>query len=60
LLPFREALRSLAHAHGCPITVVVVTPPFPSAGTGPLRVVRVGEHPGGVTLCGAYEGYVRL
>jgi len=60
LLPFREALRSLAQTRGRRIAVVVITPPFPSAGTGPLRVVRVGEHADVVTLTAAYEGYARL
>jgi hypothetical protein len=60
LLPFREALRSVAQTRGISITIVVVAPPYPSAGTGPMRVVRVGRSTDVVALTASYEGYVRL
>jgi hypothetical protein len=60
LLPFREALLSVARVRDRRITIVVIAPPYPSAGTGSMRVVRVGERPDGVTLSASYEGYIRL
>ena len=59
LLPLRQALAALASA-AATLTVDVIAPPYPSAGVGTLRLVRVTELPGSVALTAAYEGYRRL
>jgi hypothetical protein len=42
------------------VTVHIVAPPFPCAGTGVLRVVRASRADDRMALDAAYEGYVRL
>ena len=37
----------------------VLVPPCPAFGAGELRVLRVREHPGGVSLLAGYERYER-
>ena len=58
LRPLRAV--SSAAAFGGTLTIEVIAPPYPCAGVGMLRVVRVVEAEGGVALAAAYEGYERL
>jgi hypothetical protein len=37
----------------------VLAPPFPAFGVGELRVLRVREHAGGISLLAGYERYER-
>jgi hypothetical protein len=37
----------------------VLAPPFPAFGVGELRVLRVREHAGGVSVLAGYERYER-
>jgi hypothetical protein len=41
------------------IEFCLLKPPFPALGVGELRVLRVREHAGGVSLLAGYERYER-
>jgi len=56
-MPLRDALERLAGSH---VTVDVLVPPYPCAGTGALRVLRASHANASVALLTAYEGYERL
>jgi hypothetical protein len=61
LLPLRQVLcGDRAWAAGADVTVEVVSPPYPCAGTGELRVIRFLLEAGAYALTAAYEGYDRL
>ena len=57
LLPYSRALEELA---GRDVRVTLVTPPYPCMGVGELRVVRVHDDGGTVTLDLSYESFERL
>lgn len=42
------------------ITLDVISPPYPCAGTGALRAVRITHVDGDWAITGAYDGYQRL
>ena len=42
------------------ITLDVISPPYPCAGTGKLRAVRIGHVDGKWAITAAYDGYQRL
>jgi hypothetical protein len=57
LLPYARALEQLG---GSDVRIAMVTPPYPCAGVGELRVVRVSETDGSVRLDLSYDHYERL
>jgi hypothetical protein len=60
-MPLGDALEACrCRASERKITLEVVTPPYPCAGTGAIRVVRATEQPSAIALVAAYEGFDRL
>jgi len=61
LLPWCRARAALGDR---PLRFRVLVPPYPAAGVGMLRALRVsalsGEHDGAWELLAGYEGYERL
>ncbi len=61
MLPWRRALAKLGDR---PVRFRVLAPPFPAAGVGVLRALRVGAlegaHDGAWELLAGYDGYQRL
>jgi hypothetical protein len=61
LTPLRDALFGGAlELHERRVTVDILAPRFPSAGTGTLRVVRALDAGVEVSIVAAYEDYVKL
>ncbi|HXW76224.1 MAG TPA: hypothetical protein VEJ20_02320 [Candidatus Eremiobacteraceae bacterium] len=64
LRPLRDVLsaggRGVLASGGGPIMIEILAPPFPCAGIGSERVVRVAYGPEGTSLVAAYDAYVRL
>ena len=58
LRPLRSASAGLAPGHT--LTIDVISPPYPCAGIGCLRVIRATRNGGTVALTAAYDGYRRL
>lgn len=56
LAPLLDVLFSRSET----VTLEIVTPPFPCAGIGSLRVVRFTNDAGELSLVAAYEGYAPL
>lgn len=56
LLPETQARARLG---SIPIEFRILAPPYPAFGLGELRVLRVREHSGGVSLLAGYERYER-
>jgi hypothetical protein len=42
------------------VTIDILAPPYPAAGTGALRVVRAMSSESALHLVAAYEGYEKL
>jgi len=61
MLPWR---RALAELHDRPVRLRVLVPPYPAAGVGTLRALRIaaltGEHDGAWELLAGYDGYERI
>ena len=61
MLPWRAALTAMGDRT---VLLRVLTPPYPAAGTGALRALRVrplaGEHDGAYELTVGYDGYEKL
>ncbi len=61
MLPWRRALAQLRDRT---LRFRVLVPPYPAAGVGQLRALRVralgGEHDGAWELLAGYDGYERL
>jgi hypothetical protein len=61
MLPWRRALAALGDR---PVRFRVLVPPYPAAGVGALRALRIaalaGAHDGAWELLAGYEGYERL
>jgi len=59
-----EPLTDVLHAAPWPadakVCVEVIAPAYACAGTGALRVVRIGGDRGSIAIAAAYEGYDRL
>ena len=61
MMPWTQARTALA---GHSLRLRLVTPPYPAAGVGALRLLRVavlsGAHNGAYELTCGYDGYERL
>jgi hypothetical protein len=61
MMPWTQARARLG---GHPLRLRLVTPPYPAAGVGTLRLLRVavlgGAHDGAYELTCGYDGYERL
>lgn len=61
MMPWTQARAALA---GHSLRVRVLAPPYPAAGVGTLRLLRVavlgGAHDGAYELTCGYDGYERL
>jgi len=57
LLPEGEVRRALASRN---LTFTLLAPPYPVAGVGALRVLRVIERDGAADLVAGYDRYERL
>ena len=57
LLPEVRARRLLSDRR---LRLLLVTPPYPSLGTGTLRVLRVRDDGDGAEVTAGYERYERL
>ena len=62
LSPLRDVLADgrVEPLRGAHLTLEIVAPPYPCAGTGDLRVIRIVAGAAGFELAAAYEGYDRL
>ena len=58
LRPLRSVSAGLASGHT--LTIDGISPPYPCAGTGCLRVIRATPTGESVALTAAYDGYRRL
>ncbi len=61
MLPWTQARAALVEH---PLRLRVLVPPYPAAGVGTLRLLRVaglsGAHDGALELTCGYDGYERL
>lgn len=60
-MPLRDALDACrGRAPDLQITLEIIAPPYPCAGTGAVRVVRATHTEDSISLAAAYEGFDRL